>query len=373
MRKIWANFFKLTALLSLLLFFSLTGCKDAAVETSQGKYQAVINECRILIDSLKDTQHIPGIDVAVSLHGEIIWSEGFGYADIENESPVVAGKTRFRIGSVSKSLTSSALGRLMDRKKIYLDSSLYDYVSYFPKKKYPITIRQVGGHLAGIRHYKNNEFLSSKHYNSVKSGLEIFQEDKLMFEPGSKYRYSSYGYNLLSAAIEGASGVSFLTFMQNEIFAPLGMDFTAADINDSIIIYRTCFYDVDSLGNVINAPYVDNSYKWAGGGFIASTTDLIKFGEAHMKPGFLSEETLTSLTTSQVLANGDSTGYGIGWGVQKLDSLKGYGHGGGSVGGITQFRILPDQELVLILLSNSSKTNYGDIPNRVIKKFLSAE
>jgi CubicO group peptidase (beta-lactamase class C family) len=351
---------------------TLSCIKKDCVDSST-TYASVIEECRFLIDSLQKTQNIPGVDIAVSIHGEIVWSEGFGYTDLEHKSHVIAGKTRFRIGSVSKSITSSALGRLIDKGIIHPDTSINLYVPYFPKKNYPLTIRQVGGHISGIRHYRNNEFLSSKYYNSVKSGLEIFQDDPLLFKPGTKYSYSSYGYNLISAAIEGASGENFLSFMHKEIFLPLGMENTSADKNDSIILHRSSYYDVDSRGNIINAPFVDNSYKWAGGGFVASTTDLIRFGEAHMKPGFLSEETLTMLTTSQVLDNGDSTGYGIGWKILKLDSLKCYGHGGSSVGGITQFKIFPDQELVLVILSNSSKTRYGNIPNRIIKKFIAAE
>lgn len=350
--------------------FGVLGCSKSESCDSSTKYASAIEESRFLIDSILKNQRIPGIDIAVSIHGETVWSEGFGFADLEHRSYVIAGKTRFRIGSVSKSITSSALGRLIDKGKINLDTFLHIYVPYFPKKKFPVSVWQIGSHLGGIRHYRNKEFLSSKHYNSVKSGLEIFQYDPLIYEPGTKYRYSSYGYNLLSAVIEGASGKEFLSFMRNEIFTPLNMEYISADKNDSIIIYRSSFYDVDSSGNYINAPYVDNSYKWAGGGFVASTTDLIRFGEAHMKPGFLSEETLTELTTSQVLSNGDSTGYGIGWKILKLDSLNGYGHGGSSIGGITQFKIFPKEELVFVILSNSTKTNFGDIPNRIIRNFL---
>jgi CubicO group peptidase (beta-lactamase class C family) len=366
--------FKISPMILFFIpLFAVFGCNKSEGYDSSTKYASAIEESRFLIDSILKSQKIPGIDIAVSIHGETVWSEGFGFADLEHESYVIAGKTRFRIGSVSKPITSSALGRLIDKGKINLDTSIYTYVPYFPRKKFPISVRQVGSHLGGIRHYRNNEFLNSSHYNSVKSGLEIFQNDPLIYKPGTRYSYSSYGYNLLSAVIEGASGEEFLSFMQSEIFSPLNMEFISADINDSIILYRSSFYDVDSLGNFINAPYVDNSYKWAGGGFIASTSDLIRFGEAHMKPGFLSEETLVELTTSQVSSNGDSTGYGIGWKIMELDSLNGYGHGGGSVGGITRFKIFPDDELVFVILSNSTRTNYGNIPNKIIRKFLSAK
>jgi len=191
-----------------------------------------------------------------------------------------------------------------------------------------------------------------------------------LFEPGSKFSYSSYGFNLLSAVIEGASGEDFLPFIQREVFSALGMTLTCPDKNDSIIVNRTSFYQLNSLNTINNAPYVDNSYKWAGGGFISTTMDLVRFGEAHLMPGFLSANTLKELTTTQVLHNGNETGYGIGWGTTNRNQLQRFGHGGGSVGGITQFQIYPEEKAIIVLLSNSSNTNYGNLVDQIIKLFL---
>ena len=132
--------------------------------------------------------------------------------------------------------------------------------------------------------------------------------------------------------------------MQNEVFQTLGMVSTTADKNDSIIVNRTSFYQLDSLGNINNAPQADNSYECVGGGFISTTSDLVKFGFAHMTPDFLSESILHEFVTSQVLHNGDSTGYGIGWFAIKNGRLTGYGHGGGSVGVITSFSVYPKEK-----------------------------
>ncbi len=108
-------------------------------------YSNAIAESKRLLDSLITDGKVPGIDVAVAIDGDIVWSEAFGYADLEHQIPVIAGKTRFRIGSVSKPFTSAALGKLMDMNKIDLDKPIQTYVPYFPSKKYPITTRQVGG------------------------------------------------------------------------------------------------------------------------------------------------------------------------------------------------------------------------------------
>lgn len=210
-------------------------------------------------------------------------------------------------------------------------------------------------------------------YNSVESSIAIFSNDSLLYEPGSQFSYSSYGFNLLSAVIEGASKEDFLLYIQREVFSPLGMNSTCPDKNDSIIVNRTSFYALDSLNNIINAPYVDNSYKWAGGGFLSTTHDLIKFGEAHLNSGFLSDTTLKELTTSQVLKNGDSTGYGIGWFSYVENKIKTFAHGGGSIGGITVFAICPEEKFVIVMLSNSSNTEYGNVPDRIANMFLEAK
>lgn len=354
--------------LSVTLVFIIVGCS-----TNNSPYQNAIAESNRLLDSLRQAEKIPGIDAAISIDGKIVWSEGFGFADLENQVNVKPGETRFRIGSVSKPLTAAALGKLIDQGKIELSEQVQKYVPYFPLKKYPISVKQIGGHLAGIRHYRDDEFYNIDHYTSVKSSLKIFENDTLLFEPGTDYSYSSYGFNLLSAVIEGASGKPFLPFIEKEVFTALDMSNTSPDKNDSIILNRSSFYELDSLERVINAPYVDNSYKWAGGGFISTTTDLIKFGQAHMKPGFLSAETLKTFTTSQVLANRDSTGYGIGWARIDKNGLTGFGHTGGSVGGITDLRIYPDEGLVLVFLSNSSNTKYANVGDRIVKLFLEAK
>lgn len=352
------------------LVISLIGCNPDSKQKGESIYQKAISESHRMIDSLQTHGKIPGIDVAISIKGEIVWAEGFGYADLELKSPVITGQTRFRIGSVSKPLTSAALGKLIDMGKIDVMLPVQNYVSYFPEKNFPISVKQTGGHIAGIRHYNGNEFLMSKRYESVKSGLDIFKNDPLLFEPGTDYSYSSYGYNLISAVIEGASEEDFLNFINREVFLALDMSSTCADKNDSIIENRTSFYEIDSDGNIVNAPYVDNSYKWAGGGFISTTTDMIKFGEAHIKHEYLTESTLKELTTSQVLTNGNKTNYGIGWATRNDGKYIGYGHSGGSVGGITQLIIYPEYEFVIVLLSNSSDTNYGNTIGRIVNLFL---
>jgi CubicO group peptidase (beta-lactamase class C family) len=317
-------------------------------------YAGPIGEARALILQIMDTADVPGASVAVGVGGEIVWSEGFGWADVEQRVPVTT-LTKFRVGSVSKSLTAAGMGLLLERGRLDLDSPIQQYVPGFPAKRWPITVRQVGGHIAGIRHYRGDENLSARRFPSVTASLEIFAADSLLFEPGTRYSYSSYGWNLLSAVVEAAAGREFLPFMRDEVFEPLGLRHTVADHTDSIIPYRTEFYDHGEGDVVVNAPYVDNSYKWAGGGFLSTPEDLVRFGQAHLRPGFLRAETLEELFRPQTLRSGESTNYGIGWATATQDDGdRTISHSGGSVGGTTLLLLVPAHNLVVAGVVNIS-------------------
>jgi CubicO group peptidase (beta-lactamase class C family) len=296
----------------------------------------------------------PGLALAVAVDGKILYSEVFGFADLEERVPVWP-TTKFRIGSISKPLTATALMQLVEAGKLDLDAPVQNYVPSFPDKGSPITVRMVAGHLAGIRHYKDDEMEIQRHYDNILEALKIFEDDPLVAPPGSKFSYSSYGYNLLSAVIESASGEPFLPYMQQHVFTSMGLVHTTADQNTQIIEQRSRFYELAKDGRQENAPYVDNSYKWAGGGFLSTAEDLVKFGSTVMQPGFLKAESLKTMFTPQKTKTGESIQYGVGWFIHKSHSGKlVYEHSGGSIGGTSQLILYPESHVVAALVTNLS-------------------
>jgi CubicO group peptidase (beta-lactamase class C family) len=297
---------------------------------------------------------IPGLSLTVAVDGKIVYSEGFGYADLEERVPVWP-TTKFRIGSISKPLTATALMQLVEAGKLDLDAPVQKYVPSFPDKGAVITTRMLAGHLAGIRHYQGEEFKIQQHYGNVLDGLKIFENDPLVSPPGTKFNYSSYGFNVLSAVVESASGENFLAYMQKRVFDAMGLAHTAADQNAQIVEQRSRFYEKEKDGTLENAPYVDNSYKWAGGGFLSTSEDLVRFGSQLLEPGFLRAESLKLLFTSQKTKSGEETGYGMGWGIAKSPSGRVvYEHSGGSVGGTSQLMLYPETHVVVALVTNLS-------------------
>jgi serine beta-lactamase-like protein LACTB, mitochondrial len=362
---------------ALLVAGLVLGCASGRGSAEPGASPVVARSLQSTIANVRqfilDTMRVlgaPGAAISVRKDGRLVWSEGFGSANLEQHVPVTP-LTRFRIGSVSKPLTAAALGLLSEQGRLDWDAPVQRYVPSFPVKRYPITVRQVAGHLAGIRHYLPGEFENQKHYGTVLEGLAIFQNDSLLFEPGTRYAYSSYGWNLLSAVVEGASGEPFLDFMARHVFGPAGMAHTVADEPDSIVPDRSRFYTrADSVGPVVNAPYVDNSYKWAGGGFLSTTEDLTLFAEQLLDGHLLKPATVSLLWTTQHTSDGKPTEYGIGWGVTwDAQGRRLISHNGGSVGGTAALLVYPDEHLIVALLVNSDRT-FVEAANRYARPFL---
>jgi len=352
-----------------VVFIIFAGLFTACELSSSDKSQA-IQKSRHVIDTLMISQNIPGLQLAVWQKGEKVFSEGFGYADLEHKVPMHPN-IKLRIGSVSKTLTSAAMGKLFEEGKLDFEAPVQKYVSYFPEKRYPITVRQVAGHIAGIRHYRGDEFLMNKRFKSVREGIDIFDEDTLLFEPGTDYSYSSYGWNLISGVVEELADTTFLAYMKDSVFKPLQMNATEAEYTDSLIEHRTDYYSEGENGKIVNAPGVDNSYKWAGGGFLGTAEDLLKYGEGIFFGDYLHPETVDLLTRSLALKSGEKTGYGIGWQVGTDDQNRRYsGHSGGSVGGTTQFVVYPGQEVIVAVIANRGGVAYRDAHHTIAGFFM---
>jgi CubicO group peptidase (beta-lactamase class C family) len=207
----------------------------------------------------------------------------------------------------------------------------------------------------------------------VRESLRIFENDPLLFVPGEKYAYSSYGFNLISMVMEAAAGRDFLSYMQETVFTPLALTKTQPDDATRVIPQRTRFYKLKAGGGFELEPDVDNGYKWASGGFLSTPEDLVRFGFAFMHPGFLTQKSLDALFTSQKTSDGQATGYGIGWSI--IDVKNGrhiWSHTGGSVGGTTLLMIHPESGMVLAMTANCTAAPFNKTtPAAVIKAFSS--
>ena len=335
------------------------------------QYAEVVEEARALVRVDIAEHGYPGIALAVSVDGETVWSEGFGYADLEHRVPMLPS-VKFRVGSISKSMTAAAVAKLVEAGRLDVDVPIQRYVPSFPEKAHPITTRQLGGHLGGIRHYKGDENFIRDPYATVLEGVSIFAGDPLLHAPGTKFFYTSHGFNLISAVVAGAAGQPFLDYMRDAVFRPMGMRDTVADFVTPIIPGRTSYYVRDEDGRVVNAPFVNNSYKWAGGGFLSTTEDVLRFANAHLDAGFLSEASRKLLFTEQRTRDGEGVGYGFGWFIRERDDGRRLlSHSGGSVGGTSLMVMEPDSRVVVVGLINLTRADNGVVTD-VLDLFIDA-
>jgi len=331
-------------------------------------YATTIDESREVMARMRSAWQAPAVSIAVAIDGEIIWAEALGYADIESLTPATL-ESRFAIGSVSKSISATAAASLWEEGTLDLDADIHDYVPDYPELPYPLTTRQLLSHQGGIRHYQLamippvfSESGLNEAFPTTRDALQLFKDDPLLFEPDTDFAYSTFGYTLASAAMEGASGVGFLDLLQQRVFDPAGMTNTAADLRDAPAANRVSDYIwLRLVDGVLPAPETDSSYKWAGGGLVSTPTDLVRFGNALLSGDLVPEETRTVMFTPRTTADGEINPqyYGLGWRIGGLyypreseSILTMINHGGTAIGGTAIILILPESGIVVAMTAN---------------------
>jgi CubicO group peptidase (beta-lactamase class C family) len=328
-------------------------------------------------------QNLPGISLAVGVGGDIVWAEGFGWADLENRVPV-APDTRFRIGTASKALTSAAVGLLLEKGQLKLDDDIQTHVPAFPKKQWPVTLRQLMGHVAGVSNDAGDEEnLGDEENPSVGcegpvEGLKRFAERPLLFEPGTQYRYSNYGWILVSAAVEAAADERFFRFMRRQIFEPLGMDGTREDVATEPIRDRANFYFPRFSADPRYGPQpprdVDHSCFAGSAAFLSTPSDLVRFLMAISGGKLLQPATVHALQAPLRLPSGQETGYGLGWDLETA-ALAGeqkhlVGHDGEVMGGmVASFMTFPEDGIFVAVTSNTAYADTHSLAVNIAQAF----
>ena len=315
---------------------------------------------------------IPGVSVAVVENGAYEWSAGFGMADLENFVPATS-QTLYRLASISKPITSIAALLLWQQHRLDLDAPVQKYCPAFPQKDAPISTRQVLGHLGGIRHYKSNpqddlEGGNTRHFDDpIQGGLNFFANDPLVSTPGTAFHYSTQGFTLVGCVIEGASKEKYVDFVHKNVLETAGMTHTRADDRLVVIPYRTRFYQKDKSGAVLNADFLDSSYKIPGGGWLSSAEDMAAFEVALLNDRLLLRATRDLMWTSLKTPDGKDTGYGLGWGTGKDLGPVDVEHSGGQQGTSTKIMIVPERKAGVVVLMNMEGGDSSALATELMK------
>lgn len=304
-----------------------------------------------LARALMETAALPSISIAIARNGGVEYARAFGFADLEREVAATPN-TQYRCASVSKVITATAVGRLAQNGRLDLDAPVSAYVPTWPSEP-TITARQLSGHLSGLSHYHGEDRLDrGRYYQSVQSSLDVFRDSPRSGAAGEAYTYSTHGFTLLSAVAQGASGIPFLELLHEEVFEPLGMESSGADIrSDPPAAMSTLYARRRGAPFPIPRPE-DPSYKWAGGGLISTPSDLVRLAGGYLD-GYLTPQIVEDMWTTQRTNDGEETGVGVAWRIGADDQGRRVIHHSGSMGGARSTIVIwPDQREAIAVMTN---------------------
>jgi serine beta-lactamase-like protein LACTB, mitochondrial len=344
-------------------------CASAEPQNLAAQRSQQLAACRDRSQSLKNAvadiqrrQRNVGLSALVMLGGETVIAENLGFADLEHRVPVTS-ETRFGVASITKAFTGLALLKAHEAGRLDLDAPIQRYVPAFPVKAGGvITPRLLAAHLAGIRHWgqERNAALYARHFDDVADVVKLFKDDTLVAPPGTKVSYSSYGYNLIGAAIQSASGVKYQDYVNREIISRLGLRNTGFDDVRRVLPHRARRYSyfepwtfaIDSVA-VYRVPDWDYSHNMAGGNMYSTAADLAELGRAVERPGLLSKESLDLLQRRPKIGAVQAN---MSFGFFVSDSAAPHrllNIGGSNAGLQSGLFVYPEDDLIIVVLANT--------------------
>ncbi len=289
------------ALTGLLLGWAVASGGGARVAAAQEVSRDALLD---YMERIRAENSLPGLSVAVAVDGKLVFSGGVGFAELDNGTPA-SGHTVHNVGSVSKALAVVGLMQLVEEGRVDLDATIQTYLPYYPAKRWPITLRRILTHTSGTRHYREGEFGEHglqrfRRFDSFEEATRMWRDDPLLFEPGTRWYYSSHAMNLMQGVVEAVSGEGFEDYLRRHVFEPAGMGSTQFDAWERVVPHRGHGYVRDASGRLRHADPEDPSYKYAGGGMLSTVEDLVRFGSAILDGTLLEPATVQEMFRPQI-------------------------------------------------------------------------
>lgn len=295
---------------------------------------------------------IPGMTVGF-FKDEYTWVKGFGYADLENKSPAHA-ESAYRLASITKSMTGEAIVQLAEKGQLDLDAEIQKYVPDYPAQKWPVTVRNLLTHTGGGQ---IGSGLGPEHV-STKEVVARISKYPIQYETGTRFDYQTSAYNLLGAAIENVSGKSFDAYLRENLFAPAGMKDTGMDDVIALVPNRVRGYELVG-GELKNAPFIDVSSRFGGGGLTGTVPDLLRWARAALSGKIVSERWIGEMLKPFTSKSGRYTGLGdgdtyytLGWMVQPVNGNFAIFAGGSQKGTEALLYYFPEKRLGVAVACN---------------------
>jgi CubicO group peptidase (beta-lactamase class C family) len=358
MQIVKANLSRVTNLIALCLMLAASGA--AQTRDANQELTAKVDD---YVNGLVKANQFSG-SILVAREGKVLVSKGYGMANLEDETPNTP-QTRFRLGSITKQFTATAILMLEERGKLSVQDSICKYVTDCPQAWQQVTIRHLLSHTSGVPNFTSfpDYAKTMTQPATVDSLIARFKGRPLDFQPGERWSYSNSGYILLGHVIEKLSGKSYEAFLQENIFDPLKMADTGYDSPARVIKHRAAGYM--TRGSVlINAPYLDMTIPHAAGALYSTVEDLYLWDQALYTEKLISKKSFDAMFTPV------KNNYGYGWGIDKQYGLARVAHGGGINGFVTFISRYPEAKAVVIVLSNFAQANPQAVATELAKMAL---
>jgi CubicO group peptidase (beta-lactamase class C family) len=282
--------------------------------------------------------------------GDVTWVEAFGVADLENGTPARIDSS-YRMASVTKTMTAAAILRLVEEGKLDLDAEVQQYVPAYPRKKHPVRIRQLLGHIGGMASYQTMAEQELKVPKTTRESIALLAGADLIAEPETRFSYSNYGFILLRAVVESVSGMSYDAYLRENVWGPLGMRNTRVDDPLALIPRRVRGYQLVD-GKVKNSDFVNMSSRIGASGTRSTVPDLLAFARGLMAGRILAPATRERMWTSMTLRNGRRSPYGMGWWTTSRNGRFAVHHGGGSQETRVYLLLIPSENFAVAAAAN---------------------
>lgn len=308
-----------------------------------------------VIDQLVNEEGIVGVAAAYAIDGTTEWSSTAGHR-CKKPQILFSDTTRTRTASIAKSMTAIAAMQLAEQGQLDLDLPITEYLPAFPKKaKGTITSRHLLNHTSGLTGYQSPEEAENEvAYANLEEAMQVFANRPLLFEPGTGFFYTTYGYVVLGRIIEAVSGQSYETYMQTHIWGPSGMKHTGVEVYGEPVTDAACLYHKKRRKPKL-ADQNNLSNRTPGGGLYTTLEDMIRFGNAVVNHQLVKAETLEEMMSTPDIEK-EGNPYGLGWflyGPPPYEHLV-IGHSGEQTGAATQLMLIPESKTVVVVLANTS-------------------
>lgn len=321
-----------------------------------------------LVQKAMDQGPISGVSVGIERGGRVIHARGYGFADLENEVPATE-ETVYRIGSITKQFTAVAIMQLLEEGRLSLEDPVTRYVPEFPTGDHEVTIRTLLNHTAGIPNVTTmQEWWETMALElSPEQLMATFADAPFDFPPGTRFSYSNSGYFLLGLVVERVSGQPYGGYLNEHLFVPYDLESTTYCTGHQLVPNRASGYRLNESGEFVPATYVSMSQAYSAGAVCSTVLDLLRWSHGLADGAIVDDDTYERMSRPDTLRDGTRIEYGYGFASAYVEGHHRVSHVGGMLGFAGQIARYDDDDVSIIVLSNTEDAKVAALENDIAR------